>query len=80
MSTEFLTLKGMLEDLKNKIDEDYADRIEKSSNPKVWDAYEAKSVEAAKTIDKVISWARQYCPELVEAELIREIVISTRSQ
>lgn len=76
MDSEFLSLRKMLEDLKNKIDEDYADRIEKSSNPKIWDSYEAKSVEAAETIDKVIRWAESRMPDLIDAELIREIIIT----
>lgn len=74
---EFLTLRKMLEDLKNKIDEDYAARIEKSSNPKMWDRYEATDVEMCDKIDSVIRYAETYLPELVDAELIREIIIPT---
>lgn len=72
----FLSLRKMLADLRNKVDEDFANRIENASMKSV-DRLETQAIEKLDKIDAVIRMAEAYLPDLVDAELIREIVLTT---
>ena len=72
----FLTLRKMLVDLRNKVDQDFADRMENASMRSL-DRLETQAIEKLDRIDAVIRMAESYLPDLVDAELIREIIIPT---
>jgi hypothetical protein len=79
MMDGFLTLRKILEDLDRRVNESYADRIEKAFSMRVVDKLEEAAHKDSYEINHIISLAETYLPELIDAELIREVVISPNS-
>jgi hypothetical protein len=64
-----ITLQSLLEALKNKVDEDYADRIEKAVSMKSVDRLEAQAIEKLEKIEAVMQLAEQYYPTWADTDL-----------
>lgn len=64
-----ITLQTLLEALKDKVDEDYADRIEKAVSMKSVDRLEAQALEKLEKIEAVMGIAKQYYPTWVDTDL-----------
>jgi hypothetical protein len=71
-----MMLEQLLTELRDKIDEDYADRIDKvTTNIKTVDNLEARAIERIDTINAVIQWAQNYevdSARLTAAEALAE--------
>jgi hypothetical protein len=72
MATEkkFITLRGMLEELKGKVDETYAARIETAVSMKSVDRLEEEAIKKLDTIDAVIRLAESYYPLQFDTDLV----------
>jgi len=72
MTTEkkLITLRGMLEELKTKVDETYAARIETAVSMKSVDRLEEEAIKKLDTIDAVIRLAESYYPLQSDTNLI----------
>ena len=72
MTTEkkFISLRGMLEELKNKVDESYAARIETAVSMRSVDRLEAEAIQKLDTIDTVIRLAENYYPLQSDTDLV----------
>lgn len=64
-----ITLQVLLQALKDKVDEDYADRIEKTSSLKMVDRYEASAIEKIEKIEAVMRMAEHYYPTWADTDL-----------
>lgn len=71
MTTEkkFITLRGMLEELKNKVDETYAARIETAVSMKSIDRLEEEAIKKLDMIDAVIRLVESYYPLQSDTDL-----------
>ena len=76
---EFLTLRKMLIELKSRVDERFADLIEGASSMKSVDRLEEQAGQLLDRIDSVINLAENYMPEAVDAELVKEVVITAEA-
>lgn len=65
-----ITLQTLLEALKNKVDEDYADRIEKAVSMKSVDRLEAQAIEKIEMIEAVMRLAEQHYPTWADTDLV----------
>jgi hypothetical protein len=64
-----ITLQTLLEALKDKVDEAYADRIEQASSMKSVDRLEAQAIEKIEMIEAVMRLAEQYYPTWADTDL-----------
>lgn len=67
--TVMITLQTLLEALKDKVDEAYADRIEKALRMETVDRLEAEALEKLDKIDAVMQLAKQYYPTWTDTDL-----------
>jgi len=66
---KFITLRGMLEELKTRVDETYAARIEIAVSMKSVNRFEEEAIKKLDMIDAVIRLAETYYPTQADTDL-----------